>query len=127
MKIYIVEDNDSMRIILKRLLRKNFSSINAIGESEEAEEALREIPSFAPDVVLVDISLPGIDGIEMIRRLKPQYPNLCMLVVTCHDIDLYRQTALNAGACGIVSKMDDDELLHAVGDLFGRCKNGGCN
>ncbi|MDG5816968.1 response regulator transcription factor [Chitinispirillales bacterium ANBcel5] len=127
MKVYIVEDDNSMRFILKRLLRKNFSSITAIGESEDAEQALREIPSFAPDIVLVDISLPGIDGIEMIRRLKPQHPNLCMLVVTCHDIDLYRQTALNAGVCGIVSKMDDDELLRAVGGLFDRCKKGDCN
>jgi DNA-binding NarL/FixJ family response regulator len=123
MKVYIVEDDESMRIILKRLLRKNFSSITAIGESASAEEALREIPSFAPDIVLVDISLPGIDGIEMIQRLKPQCPDACVLVVTGHDIEPYQQTALKAGAHGIVSKMDDDELLRAVGDLLGRSNN----
>lgn len=124
MKIYIVEDDESMRIILKRLLKKNFSAITATGESESAEQALREIPSFAPDIVLVDISLPGMDGIEMIRKLKPQYPDLCMLVVTGHDIEPYKQTALKAGAHGIVSKMDDDELLRVVEDLLGESKNG---
>jgi len=83
----MVEDDESMRFILKRLLRKNFSSITGIGESASAEQALRKIPLFAPDIVLADISLPGMDGLEMTRRLKPQWPDLCILVVTGHDID----------------------------------------
>lgn len=86
-------------------------------EALSGEEALREIPSFSPDIVLVDISLPGIDGLEMIRKLKPQCPDACILVVTGHDIEPYKQTALEAGVHGIVSKMDDDELLRAVGEL----------
>ena len=125
MKVYMVEDDESMRFILKRLLRKNFSSITGIGESASAEQALRKIPLFAPDIVLADISLPGMDGLEMTRRLKPQWPDLCILVVTGHDIEPYKQAALAAGAYGIVSKMNDDELLRHVGDLLGASKNGG--
>jgi DNA-binding NarL/FixJ family response regulator len=126
MKVYIVEDDDSMRIILKRLLRKNFRSITAIGESESAEKALIEIPSFSPDIALVDISLPGMDGIEMIRKLKSIYQVIYILVVTGHDISQYREAALSAGAHGIVSKMDDEELLSAIGKLLTERKNGGC-
>ena len=126
MKVYIVEDDGSMRIILKRLLRKNFSEITSIGESESAEKALEEIPSFAPDVILVDISLPGIDGIEMIKKLKPTCQELCILVVTGHDVETYKQAALKAGAHGIVTKMQDDELLRYISELLGRSKQGGC-
>ncbi|KMQ53075.1 DNA-binding response regulator, LuxR family [Chitinispirillum alkaliphilum] len=126
MKAYIVEDDESMRIILKRLLRKNFSAVTAIGESESAEKALEEIPSFAPDVILVDISLPGIDGIEMIRKLKPQCQDLCILVVTGHDIEPYKTAALKAGAHGIISKMDDDELLRAIAEQLDKSRGEGC-
>ncbi|MFW5774716.1 MAG: response regulator [Chitinivibrionales bacterium] len=114
MKVYIVEDHDSMRLILKRLLKKNFPSITDIGESETAEKAIEEIPSFCPNLVLVDISLPGIDGIEMIRRLKTECREMCILVVTGHEIGMYRQAATDAGAHDIVSKYDDEQLLECI-------------
>ncbi len=120
MRVYIVEDHDSMRIILKRLLRKNFPSVTEIGESETAEKALDEIPSFVPDLVLVDISLPGIDGIEMIRRLKPECRETCILVVTGHEVGIYRQAAMDAGAYDIVSKYDDHKLLECIGKILNR-------
>jgi DNA-binding NarL/FixJ family response regulator len=123
-KVYIVEDDEAMRIILKRLLKRNFSSITAIGESSSADKAIKEIPSFAPDVVLVDISLPGMDGIELIPKLRQQCHNTGILVLTGHEIDQYKQVALNAGANGIVSKMDDDGLLLAIRKfLDGNIKN----
>ena len=126
MKVYVVEDNESMRIILKRLLRKNFPSITDIRESETAEEALEEIPLFNPDLVLVDISLPGMDGIELIRRLKPECQKLCILVVTAHEIELYKKAAFDAGSHGIVSKSDDEELLELIDMLLKKSRNGGC-
>lgn len=118
MKVYIVEDDESMRIVLKRLLKKNFHSITAIGECGSADTAIKEIPSFAPDIVLVDISLPGMDGIELIPILRQQYHNTGILVLTGHEIDQYKQIAFDAGANGIVSKMDDDGLLHAIRELL---------
>lgn len=118
MRVFIVEDNADMRFILKRILKKNFPQIEAIGESDSAEEALIEIPNFKPKLVLVDISLPGMDGIELIRRLKPASPALCVLVVTGHELDIYKQSALQAGAIDIISKTDYDLLLKCVAKLL---------
>ncbi|HON12035.1 MAG TPA: response regulator transcription factor [Chitinispirillaceae bacterium] len=120
MKTYIVEDNADMRFILKRLLKKNFPQIESFGESETAEEALVEIPSFDPNLILVDISLPGMDGIELIRRIKPQSKAASILVVTGHEIEIYKQSALSAGADAIVSKSDYNQLLEYVRKMLNR-------
>ncbi len=127
MKAYLVEDDQSMRMILKLLLKRNFPSIEVIGESETAETALEEIPSFHADVILVDISLPGMDGIELISRLKPRCQETCILVVTGHDIDLYAQRAHEAGAHGIVSKSEFEELLSAIRGLLEKGGDHGCD
>ncbi len=117
MRVYIVEDDESMRILLKRLLKRNITSITAIGESNSADKAIKEIPSFTPDIVLVDISLPGMDGIELIPKLRQLCQNARILVLTGHDINNYKLIVLKAGANGIVSKMDDKGLLHAIKEL----------
>lgn len=126
MRAYIVEDDESMRIILKRLLRRNFPLIKEYGESESAEQALVEVPVFCPDLILVDISLPGIDGIELIRRIDKEKKRVCILVVTGHEIEIYRQAALNAGADNIVSKADDKTFLKIVAELLEKHKTKRC-
>ena len=124
MKAWIVEDHEAMRIILNRLLRKNFPQISEIGESETAEHALEKIAPFDPCLVLVDISLPGMDGIELIRRLKPQRKDICFLVVTGHEPYLYEQAARKAGADAILSK-HDEKLVEAIGEYVKRCREAG--
>jgi DNA-binding NarL/FixJ family response regulator len=126
MRAFIVEDYEPMRIILKRLLKKNFPFIKEVGESETAEEALEEIPRFKPAFVLVDISLPGMDGIELIRKLKPECKKLCILVVTGHEVELYEKAANEAGANDIVSKLDDVKLLRAINHLIEMHNGKGC-
>lgn len=126
MKAYIVEDNESMRMILRRLLKKNFPSFTEIGESGTAEKALEEIPLFKPNLILVDISLPGMDGIEMIHRLKPDCQKTCILVVTGHEVHLYEEASLKAGAHCIVSKSEDEDLLNAIKDLMEKSRNEEC-
>lgn len=117
MKVYIVEDYELMRMILKRLLRRNVPTITAFGESDTAEDAMLRIPAFNPDIVLVDISLPGIDGIEMIRRLKPQFRKMKFIVVTAHEVEIYAQAATEAGADGIISK-NDDGLVQKISGML---------
>ncbi len=114
MNCYIVEDHEDMRIILKRTVKKNFHDTKVVGESDTAEQALTEIPQLEPDLVLVDISLPGMDGIELIRRIRPSFKSCCILVVTGHDIDIYQNDAKNAGADAIVSKGDISSLIKTI-------------
>lgn len=126
MKAYIVEDDESMRFILKRLLKRNFPEITSVGESETAETALEDLQTFEADVVLVDIVLPGMNGIELIQQLKPNCRNVCILVVTGQEIELYKHKAYNAGAYDIVSKSEFTKLLESVKTLLTIKKQGGC-
>jgi DNA-binding response OmpR family regulator len=125
MNVYIVEDNEDMRFILKRLIKKNFKPVVSIKESETAEKALLEIPIFKPDLALIDISLPGMDGIELIRALKGKSCT-CILVVTGHEVELYKQAALDAGADDIISKSEDEKLIRVIGELKKKGEEGGC-
>lgn len=118
MRVFIVEDDESMRMILKRLLRKNFPIITSFAESSSAEKALEEIPSVNPDLILVDISLPGMDGLEMIRRIKNKPNPTYILVLTGHEVEMYAKDAQKAGADDIVSKADDKQLLISVKALI---------
>jgi DNA-binding NarL/FixJ family response regulator len=103
---YIVEDHEDMRLILKRFLTRKLEGVRVVGECHSAEEALVEIPRLRPRIVLVDISLPGMDGLELIRRLRFHSHAFWILVVTGHEVELYRHKALEAGANEIVSKED---------------------
>lgn len=118
MNCYIVEDHEDMRIILKRTVKRNFHNLKVVGESETAEQALIDIPQLTPDLVLVDISLPGIDGIELIRRIRPFHKSCVILVVTGHDVDIYRKDAINAGADSIVSKSEIPLLLKTIKNYY---------
>lgn len=81
------------------------------GQSETAEQALSEIPKLKPDVAVVDISLPGMNGIELIKHLLAQLENLKVLVVSRHDEELYAERAIRAGAKGYLMKLEAGEVI----------------
>lgn len=114
--VFVVEDHEDMRLLYRRLLRR--SGISMVGESATAEEALKEVPSLNPDLVVIDISLPGMDGIELVRRLREFDPVLCLLVATGHEVARYEAAAMAAGADGIVSKEETEELMAAIKQLL---------
>lgn len=109
-KIYIVDDHPLMRKGMAMTL-ENSVEFTVCGQSESAEEALSEIPSLKPDACVVDISLPGMNGIELVKNLLAQYPTLKMLVVSRHDEELYAERAIRAGAKGYVMKLEAGEVL----------------
>jgi DNA-binding NarL/FixJ family response regulator len=125
-KIYIVEDHDDMRFIIKRIIKKRIPEIQFIGESITAEQALEEIPGLKPDLVLVDISLPGMDGIEMIRHLRSIIKSICTLILTGHDVERYKTQADEAGAYDIISKSEDEKLINTIKKLMVQHGNGVC-
>jgi len=102
-KTLIIEDQRELREGLQTLI--NFTEgFKCMGAFRTAEEGVARAKNDPPDVVLTDIGLPGMDGIEGIRALKEMYPNLVILVLTIHDDNERIFDALCAGACGYLLK-----------------------
>ena len=113
-KTIIVEDQRDLREGLQTLI--NFTpGFKCMGAFRTMEEALARVKNDLPDVVLSDIGLPGMSGIEGIRILKAQYPELIILVLSVYDDDERIFDALCAGACGYLLKQTEPaELLRSV-------------
>lgn len=115
--VSIVEDNAAICTSLERMIAAS-TDLRCIGASRNAEHALRVIPQNAPDVVLMDIELPGISGIECTARLKRLLPRLRILILTVykdHD-QIFR--ALEAGASGyLLKRSSSEEILRAIRDV----------
>lgn len=120
-KIFIVDDHPLMRKGMAMTL-DNSVEFTVCGQSESAEDALSEIPSVKPHACVIDISLPGMNGIELVKNLLSQMPELKILVVSRHDEELYAERAIRAGAKGYVMKLEaGDVLVSAVRQVM----NGG--
>lgn len=116
--IYIVEDHPVFREGLVQMLNHE-SDLAVSGEAGEAETALKEIRRLRPDLVLVDISLPGRSGLELIRQLRAVNRQVKILVVSMHDEAVYADRALRAGADGYIMKQEDfSEILRAIRDVL---------
>lgn len=114
-RVFIAEDHVVVRSGL-RLLINNEPDIAVIGEADNGRAAIAGVEAMKPDVVLMDISLPDMNGVEAIRRLK-QHPNASwrVLVLTMHPEADYLRLALDAGADGyLVKSVADDQLLDAI-------------
>jgi DNA-binding NarL/FixJ family response regulator len=102
-KVAIIEDQRDIREGLATMLRFT-EGYHCTGAYRSMEEALEKIKQDVPDVALVDIGLPGMNGIEGIRLLKECYPSMPLLMLTVYDDDDYIFDALCAGACGYLLK-----------------------
>lgn len=111
--IFIVDDHPLIRRVFKQVLDLEPSFV-VVGEAVSAEDALQQLECAAPDLCLIDFSLPGMDGAELIRKLSWTRPGLLCMVVSSHHEPLYAKLALEAGACGFVTKGDPDVLLSAI-------------
>lgn len=114
MRILIVDDHAVLRSGLKLLLAPE-QGIEVVGEAGDAFEALAQVRRLRPDLVLLDLSLPGLDGLDLLSRVRAEMPWVKVLVLTMHDDPGYLKRALEAGACGYVLKRAADvELLAAI-------------
>ena len=113
-RILIADDHGVLRAGLRALLN-GAANMQVIAEASNGEEALELACRERPDIVLLDISMPGLDGIEVTRRLKRTMPNAQVLIMTMHeDAGLLRE-ALRAGAAGyIVKRAVESELINAI-------------
>jgi DNA-binding NarL/FixJ family response regulator len=117
-KVAIVEDNAGIRGNWAKMINAS-AGFRCAGTCASGEEALREIPLIEPDVVLMDINLPGISGIECTARLKERLPHIQILVVTVHADNDRVFSALQAGASGyLLKRTGSAELLEAIQDVM---------
>ena len=122
-KILIVDDHPILRKGLAMVINQEQDLVVA-GEAEDAQTALKMIDSVNPDLAIVDLSLPGIDGIELIKTMKLKYKDLPSLVVSMHDESIYAERALRAGARGYIMKQEAvEKVLVAIrrvvkGEIF---------
>jgi DNA-binding NarL/FixJ family response regulator len=116
-KVAVVEDNQGLRQQLVQIL-DSAPDICCVGAFASAEEALKQIPARNPDVVLMDIKLPGMSGIECVTRLKSVTPNVQIIMVTVYEDSESLFRALKAGANGyLVKSSPPKQLLDAVRDV----------
>ncbi len=112
--VFVVDDHPVMRRGYEALIGQE-SDLQVAGEASSAEEALEKLADAEPDLIIVDISLEGMSGIELIKHLQSQHPDLPILVVSMHDETLYGERALHAGARGYVMKSEvDDVIIEAI-------------
>ncbi len=90
LKVLIVEDSTLFRELFKKTLHDRFPSIE-IHEAVNGEEAFQEIETSRPDLIFMDIRLPGENGLELTKKVKAQYPNIIIIILTGYDLPEYRE------------------------------------
>ena len=117
-RIFIVEDHPVFRQGLMQMLEGE-SGLEVVGYAADAQTALSEVAKLNPDLVLVDIGLPGKSGLELIKELRAADRTIKLLVVSMHDEALYADRVLRAGGDGYVMKeQDSEEIVHAIRDVL---------
>lgn len=110
LRILLVDDHAVVREGYRRLLARD-PNLEVVGEAGTSAEAIAQERALAPDVTILDIALPGISGIETLRRILAWRPGARVLMFSMYQDSIYARRAFEAGACGYVSKASAPELL----------------
>lgn len=117
-RVMLVDDHAVVRMGFRMLL--GTAGIEVVGEAESGEQACRDYPQLAPDVVVMDLSMPGMGGLEAVRRLLARDPSIRILALSALEATAYPQRILKAGALGYLSKRSAPEaLIEAVRTVAG--------
>jgi two-component system response regulator NreC len=113
-RVLLAEDHTIVRKGLRSLLDGE-AGIEVIGEAEDGREAIEKVGQLLPDVVLMDIAMPGLNGLEATRRIKKRFPQVQVVILTVHANEEYIFQILRAGASGyVVKQAAPTELLSAI-------------
>ena len=117
----IVDDNAGFRHSMKDFLEWE-PDIEVIGEAADGQEAILKARELKPDLVLMDLRMPGISGIDATRQLKHEMPELKIIILTIFDLQQYKEAAMASGASAYVSKKSlSEELLPTIRSMFSVC------
>lgn len=119
MKVLVVDDHTIVREGTSKMLEL-FDDFAVVGQASSAREALDKVRVLTPDVVLMDINMPGINGIEATRLLKQEHADIEVVILSMYDEDEYVVEAVKAGATGYLLKdASQEELAHAIRVVHG--------
>ncbi len=115
LKTLIVEDNATFRQSLKATLETEFP-LMVIEEAEDGKEAMEKVTTFRPDLIFMDIKLPGETGLDLTKRIKTNDTSIVIIILTSYDLPEYREAAQQYGADYFVSKGSStrEEILELV-------------
>ena len=102
-RLLVVDDDPGFRETLRGLLAQR-EEVVVLGEAGSGDEALRLAEALHPDVVLMDLGMPRMNGLEVTHHLKARWPGMAVILITIHDEEVYRRTALAAGAEAFLEK-----------------------
>ena len=102
-RVLVVEDSTIFRTLLKETLQSRFPSIEIL-EAADGEEAMKEITAHPPDLIFMDVKLPGENGLDLTAKIKAKYPGMIVIVLTSYDTPEYREAALKAKANHFLAK-----------------------
>jgi len=112
--VLLVDDHAVVRMGF-RLLLQSTTDMSVVGEADSGEAACRMYPELNPDVVVMDLAMPGMGGLEALRRIRARHPDAQVLTLSAHDDPMHARRALQEGALGFLSKRGAPEaLLEAV-------------
>ena len=113
-KVMIVDDHNLVREGLKAVFAQG-DEIDVVGEAGSGEEAIEMVEKVKPDVILMDISMPGINGIQATKQIRDKHPDAKIVILTMLDQEGYMYEAIKAGATGYMLKStSSDELVNAI-------------
>ena len=120
-KTLIVEDNDNFRQTLRSLLDSRFPSMT-IEEAGEGREALEKVHDFDPDIIFMDIKLPGENGLILTRQIRKSNPDVKIIILTSHNLPEYREAARAGGADHFLTKSSSkaNEIFALIDNLFSK-------
>jgi DNA-binding NarL/FixJ family response regulator len=117
--LLIIDDNALMRKTVRKILKSKFPKLH-IKEAGGGQDALTQISCQLPDLILMDIHLPGGNGLKLTRKILNLFPQITIIIFTNHDLPEYRQAAFENGAKFFISKTSlyKDELTGVIGSIL---------
>ncbi len=109
-KVFVVDDHPIIRQGLALMINRE-SDLAVCGEAQDAQTAIQAVATAKPDIMIVDISLTGPDGLDLLKDIRMRYPELPVLILSMHDEGIYAERALRAGAQGYIMKQEATEKV----------------
>ena len=115
LRLVVIDDQEAFRVLAREIVAEHHG-LTVVGEAESGEEDLRAVAELAPDAVLMDVEMPGMDGITAGREMRSKHPKVKVVLTSSYNTKSYAREALLAGALAFIPKagFTDDRLVRAL-------------